>query len=205
MILYIVINPFLEWVLKMFQNICPKYPIILRILFIKKILKFYKKNNRKVFDILTKDLKIKQKYVKKCIHIFRYSDRKIKLFKDAKNYLCNNKFYLITDGNKLVQKHKVKILRIRPFFKRIYYTNEYGIKFNKPSLHCFNKIKKLENCKYSDMIYVGDNPFKDFFNCNKAGIKTVRVMRGMYKEVKLSKFYDAKIKIKNLSQLKKIT
>ena len=82
---------------------------------------------------------------------------------------------------------------IKPFFKRIYYTNEYGIKFNKPSLHCFNKIKKLENCNYSDMIYVGDNPFKDFFNCNKAGIKTVRVMRGMYKEIKLSKFYDAKI------------
>jgi len=109
----------------------------------KKILKFYKKNNRKVFDALTRDLKIEQKYVKKCIHIFRYSDRKIKLFQDAKKYLCNNKFYLITDGNKLVQKHKVKILRIKPFFKRIYYTNEYGIKFNKPSLHCFNKIREL--------------------------------------------------------------
>jgi putative hydrolase of the HAD superfamily len=55
------------------------------------------------------------------------------------------------------------------------------------------------------MIYIGDNPFKDFFNCNKVGIKTVRVMRGMYKEIKVSKFYDAKIKIKNLSELKKIT
>ena len=170
----------------------------------KKIFKFHKKNNRKVFDNLVIDLKIKRKYIKKCIYIFRYSNRKIKLFKDVKNYLYNNKkFYLITDGNKLVQKNKGKLLKIKPFFKKIYYTNEYAIKFNKPSLHCFNKIKKLENCDYSDMIYVGDNPFKDFFNCNKVGIKTIRVMRGVYKKILVSKPYDAKIKIKNISELKK--
>ena len=53
------------------------------------------------------------------------------------------------------------------------------------------------------MIYVGDNPFKDFFNCNKVGIKTIRVMRGVYKKIRVSKLYDAKIKINNISELKK--
>ena len=54
------------------------------------------------------------------------------------------------------------------------------------------------------MIYVGDNPFKDFVNLNKLGVKTVRIMRGPYKDVMSNDQYDAKYHIKNLLQVIKL-
>jgi putative hydrolase of the HAD superfamily len=112
--------------------------------------------------------------------------------------------YIVTDGNYLVQKKKIKYLGLNVYFKKIFYTNIYGIKYNKPSLYCFNKIKKLEKCDWSDLIYVGDNPNKDFINCNKKRIFTVRLMQGQYKSLKVKKSYEAKFKINNLLLLKKI-
>ena len=52
-------------------------------------------------------------------------------------------------------------------------------------------------------MYIGDNPKKDFLNCNKKRILTVRLMKGEFKDLRVSKQYDAKYKIKNLSMLKK--
>ena len=48
------------------------------------------------------------------------------------------------------------------------------------------------------------NPKKDFINCNKKKILTIRLMRGEYKNLNDSKSYDAKYKIRNLLMLKKI-
>ena len=42
-------------------------------------------------------------------------------------------------------------------------------------------------------------PIKDFVNLNKKGVITVRLMRGRFAKRKISKKYDAKYKINNLS------
>ena len=54
------------------------------------------------------------------------------------------------------------------------------------------------------MVYIGDNPIKDFVNCNKVGIKTIRIMKGEFKNY-INRFpCDAKYKIKQLKDLNKI-
>ena len=58
-----------------------------------------------------------------------------------------------------------------------------------------------EKCDPSNMIYIGDNPNKDFVNIKKLGIKTVRVLTGNYKNLKLSKKFEAEITIRNLNFL----
>lgn len=181
-----------------------------------------KYNKEKIFNILKKTYNnnlisntfnfflrknsIKNISIKKCIKAYRFGKNNIRLYSCAFNILNHfkSKCYLITDGNKLVQKYKIKILKIDKYFKKIFITNSYGIKYQKPSLHCFNIIKKIENCKYNEMIYVGDNPNKDFINCNKSGILTIRLMRGEFKSLVRPYPYDAKYKIKNLKEIKKV-
>jgi putative hydrolase of the HAD superfamily len=174
-----------------------------------RLLKILKENGRgKVFNIICSYYKFRKKnLVKNLINIYRSHKPLIKLKKEAikmLEYYSGYNKYIITDGNYLVQKKKVKYLRLSNYFKKIFYTNFYGVKYNKPSLFCFNKIKKLENCDWSDLVYVGDNPYKDFINCNKKKILTVRLMQGQYKNLKVKKIQDGKFKISNLLLLKKI-
>jgi putative hydrolase of the HAD superfamily len=173
-----------------------------------QLLRILKKNGRgKIFDILCFQLKLKKIFlVKKLVQVYRTHEPKISLNKDAikilKHYSEISK-YIITDGNYLVQKKKIRSLKVEKYFKKIYYTNYYGIKYNKPSLFCFNKIKKKEKVNWNELVYIGDNPKKDFFNCNKKKMLTIRLMKGEFKNLKVSKHYDAKYKIKKLSMLKK--
>ena len=63
------------------------------------------------------------------------------------------------------------------------------MRYQKPSLYCFRLIKKIENCGFKEIVYIGDNPIKSL-NCNKNGIKTIRVMRGELKNTKKKYPYD---------------
>ena len=167
---------------------------------------YYSKDIEYAFDFYLKEKKIKFPNSRKCISVYRYGKNNIKAYSDALSLLrlLKKKCYLVTDGNKRVQKYKIHNLDIKKFFKKIFITNVYGIKFQKPSLYCFKKIKKIENINFRDMVYIGDNPNKDFVNCNKAGMITVRLLKGEFKSVKKKYPYDAKIKINKLSEIKKI-
>lgn len=109
--------------------------------------------------------------------------------------------YLVTDGHKIVQQNKVAALGIAPLFKRVFITHRFGIRHAKPSTYCFEKIKKAENCEWRDMVYIGDNPAKDFVNLNKLGMKTIRVRTGVHRDVIAKPGYDANIHINTLAEL----
>ena len=168
------------------------------------------KNGRgRVFDTVFKKNKIyNQKLVNKCIYLYRLHSPKIKIHDDTKKLLeslSNFNKYIVTDGNKIVQKNKIKALKIEHYFKKIYITHNYGIKHSKPSLYCFNKI--LENEKIYDtnkLVYIGDNPNKDFVNLNKNGFQTVRILNGSYKNVRLQRHFEAQYQINELVEIKKI-
>jgi|LakMenE18May11ns_1017448.scaffolds.fasta_scaffold9681382_2 putative hydrolase of the HAD superfamily len=162
------------------------------------------KGREKIFDkFLMKFGIFNKKNLNLCIKLYRYNNFKL-FFKTSfkkifKKY--NKKIYLVTDGNWLVQKNKVRNLKINNFFKKIFYTGFYGPRYFKPSLMCFIKIKELEGCNWSDLLYIGDNPFKDFVLIKQKGIKTVRVLNGRYKNVKVDRKYDAEYSIKSINEL----
>ena len=170
--------------------------------FMKNALKKYGRG--RVFDELLKSKNLySKKYVRDCVSIYRLHKPNIKLSKEASEVLkiWQGNIYLVTDGNKLVQKNKVNALSLSKYFKKIFITHCYGLQYSKPSPHCFEIIKKLENCKWEDLIYVGDNPAKDFVTLNQNGATTIRVLTGEYCLVHASDTYDAKFKINNLSEL----
>ena len=159
----------------------------------------------KVFDIFLNEKKIfSKKIISSCIKKYRHHCPNISLYPGALQAISGfiGKKYLVTDGNKIVQQAKIKALNIEYLFEKTYLTNRYGVINAKPSLHCFKRILERERSNWSNLIYVGDNPTKDFINLNIMGSMTVRVMTGMHESVVCSPENDARIKIKNISDLK---
>lgn len=109
--------------------------------------------------------------------------------------------YLVTDGNKIVQQKKVQALCIAHYFKRIFITHRFGIQHAKPSTYCFELIKEAEQCNWRDMVYIGDNPAKDFINLNKLGVKTIRVLTGEHKDTIPKRDHDAQTSLMQLTEL----
>lgn len=172
----------------------------------KQLLQILKKNGRgKVFDIILKEYNLYSAgNLKKCIDAYRSHIPQIHLYPDAKR--CLTRFntypkYIVTDGHKWVQLNKLKALDLNKFVVKAYRTYQYGLKYSKPSTYCFELIQKKEKIKPSELIYIGDNPNKDFINLKKNGFKTVRILRGMFNELRLDKDHEADVNIVTLDEL----
>lgn len=158
-----------------------------------------------VFDYVLKKNNIFSKTeVKKCLMIYRKNYPDISLTDDAQD--CLKRFvhlpkYLVTDGNKIVQKIKINALGLNPYFKKIIRTHTYGKSKAKPATHIFHKIVEWENTNPWNLVYIGDNPYKDFINLKKENFKTIRILRGNFKRIKLSEEYEADVSINTLYEL----
>lgn len=174
----------------------------------------------KIFQGLKKQLKIKReqvfdrflmehgiqnkKLVKECLSIYRKHTPTIALFPEAKQ--CIERFkhlplYVVTDGNKLVQRRKFEALGLKRQIKRCFCTHAFGVKYAKPSSYCFQKISQVEKTPPECIVYIADNPTKDFVGLQAAGFKTIRVLTGQYRHLNASPKHDADITIKSLKQL----
>jgi putative hydrolase of the HAD superfamily len=142
--------------------------------------------------------------LKKCIAVYRSHNPKIKLYPEAENCLLELKEYrkyIVTDGNTMVQRKKINALGIKHLFVKTIPTYQYGLNFGKPSVLTFQKIMKLENCHADKLVYIGDNPNKDFVNIKKIGVRTVRVLTGVYKDLIKENEFESEFKFENLNDL----
>jgi putative hydrolase of the HAD superfamily len=157
-----------------------------------------------VFDrLLDSHGVLSPKLVKHCVKTYRYHRPDIQLISEANRVLglFTTRPYLVTDGHKQVQYNKIKALNIQPRFSQIYITHRYGVHNAKPSIHCFELIKRRENCAWTDMFYVGDNPEKDFVNLNPLGVHTIRVATGEHATDVAKLGFEAKYIINSLDEL----
>ncbi len=147
-----------------------------------------------------------KKNIKKCISIYRLHKPRIRLEKDVVDLLIElgktYKLYIVTDGNKIVQNNKIKSLDVEKYIKKAFITYRYGLKASKPSLKCFEIIKNIEKINWQELVYIGDNPNKDFVNLNKVDAITIRVLQGDYANIEVTNEYDAKFKIDKLTDLR---
>lgn len=95
--------------------------------------------------------------------------------------LKNIKLGIITDGYKESQKLKLNAVRAENYFDEIIITDELGSEYWKPHPKSFEIMKERFNVEFNEMIYIGDNPEKDFYISKIYPIKTVRIVRdGIY-------------------------
>jgi putative hydrolase of the HAD superfamily len=176
----------------------------------KRLVEIFEDSGRgSIFNILLREQGLEStSRVNACIKAYRHGKVEIELTPGVAALLRSlsksRNLYLVTDGNKMVQARKVEALNLRMYFRRIFITHRYGVDKAKPSLHCFEKIARLEGVELSDLVYVADDPHKDFVNLNRAGAKTVRVLTGRFKDMKASPEFDAQYKIAELTDISKI-
>jgi len=173
-----------------------------------EILKILKENGRgKIFDtfLQSKGL-MKKSYIDQCISTYHHHTPSINISNQNEKLLSDlqSNSYLVTDGNKVVQRKKIEALGVDKFFKKFFITYQYGIRYSKPSLFCFNKIINMEGIGWHDLVYIGDNPAKDFVSLNNVGAQTVRILTGEHKNKIATKDFDAKLTINNLNELRDI-
>lgn len=87
------------------------------------------------------------------------------------------KLGLITDGRESTQKLKIEALQIRDYLDEIIITDALGgAVFRKPNPVSYEIICKRFEITFSQALYVGDNPAKDFL-IGSRGLRTVRIIR----------------------------
>lgn len=163
------------------------------------------KDRNKVFDrFLEKHGKNSKTLVMRCLSIYRKHNPSILLYSEANRCLDRLKkypLYVVTDGNSLVQRKKFYALNLKERIKRCLCTYSFGKHYSKPSPYCFKRICQLEKVEPNQVVYVSDNPYKDFVGIKPLGFHTVRVLKGPYKNIHLDSAYEAEISINSLDEL----
>lgn len=173
----------------------------------------FNEDSKNVFNRVLNKLGIQYEidYIKELIKSYREHIPDIKLYDDAK-YIIETlhqkgiKLGMITDGYKVTQRNKLKVLDIDSYFEHIVVTDELGREFWKPHSKPYEIIKDKLKLDYENMVYVGDNVSKDFITANKLGMSTVFINReeGIYSAIKEDREYLANLELESLVDIEKI-
>ncbi|MNC01129.1 Phosphoglycolate phosphatase [compost metagenome] len=163
----------------------------------------------KVFDrVLEHHRLYSRSLVQKCLAVYRGHVPQIALSDDAVRcirFLEQKQIpvYIVTDGNKLVQMRKLKALGLysHSAIRNCYISRRFGIKNEKPSPYCFLQICTREKVEPSEVVYIGDNPNKDFVGIKPLGFRTVRILRGGFAQLTKPALYEAERTINSLDEL----
>jgi putative hydrolase of the HAD superfamily len=85
----------------------------------------------------------------------------------------------------ITQKNKVASLNIEDYFQKVYFTDYWGHEYWKPNTFVFEKIQNEFYEHANNLIYISDNPSKDFIAPNKLGWDSILINRdtGIYSKV----------------------
>jgi putative hydrolase of the HAD superfamily len=126
------------------------------------------------------------KLVDALVEVYRSHTPRLQLFPDARWILehfgtTTTKVGLITDGFGQTQRNKVQALGVEGRFAATIYTADLGPGQGKPSLTPFQNIAVMLGMQdeMHRLVYVADNPKKDFMAPNQLGWKTIRIQRGI--------------------------
>lgn len=175
-------NEFVEYGLKNAANVAETVYGIVNAN--EKIRSLYQESKGKVFDRLVNAETIKDKEIAVAGLVKAYRNC------EPKNLHCNPgvldllktlkkkgvRTGIITDGFADVQKSKIKALGIQEYIDEIVITDELGgVQCRKPNPIGFEKMLKMLDVKPQEMVYIGDNPNKDFAIKKYLPIITARV------------------------------
>ena len=139
--------------------------------------------------------------IRRLVSVYRHHEPRIALPAASRGVLerlRDRPLYLVTDGHKVVQANKVDALGIRGYFRHCYLTHRYGIAHRKPSPRVFRLIAARERCAPGDVVYVADDPSKDFRGIRPLGFRTIRVRTGWHADAVAPEAEDAEHAVRRL-------
>lgn len=118
--------------------------------------------------------------VEKLVTLYRSHPPRISLAPDAVRYFQCNRCRpraMITDGRRLTQRAKIEALGLTPHFEIVICTDAWGVGFQKPHTRAYETVEKWANGSTDLLVYVADNPIKDFVTPKRRGWTTVQIAR----------------------------
>jgi putative hydrolase of the HAD superfamily len=142
------------------------------------------------------------------VDIYRSHKPTIEFFQDVLPCLAELKnrgikLGIITDGYAISQRQKLLALNADKYFDEIILTDELGREYWKPHPKAFEIMSEKMDVLFQHMIYVGDNPAKDFYIREVYPVQTVRIMRSsaIYRETPYYKGVSELFRIDSLNDL----
>lgn len=133
-------------------------------------------NGKPAFDeVLGNNVSLK----KECLTIYRNHAPNIHFYDGVESLIKrlrekNIKIGVITDGRPEGQRAKIVALGLEKMVNEIIVTDELGgTQFRKPCDIAFRIMQKKLNTPFEEMVYVGDNPKKDFIAPHALGMKSI--------------------------------
>jgi putative hydrolase of the HAD superfamily len=162
-----------------------------------------------LFNDLLADLGLELAVLPEILKIYVNTDTKLELFPEAEHLLKDLKkkqlrLGLVTNGNAAIQRNKIRLLKIEQYFDTIVYARELGNGNEKPDPEVYRVTLETLHSKPEETLCIGDNPYTDFLGAKKLGIQTVRLLKGEFKDVKLSEEYEADSAVNSLEEFHKI-
>src|SRR6185436_10221893 len=136
-----------------------------------------------IFDDVLKQVEIRadQALISRLVDAYRRHTPKVALLEDVKRFVVESKqhlrFAIISDGPELAQRKKVEALRLADWADPILLTDCYGKECWKPSTFAFERVMQHIGEKPEKLVYIADNPGKDFVPAKRVGWRTVRIRR----------------------------
>jgi putative hydrolase of the HAD superfamily len=122
------------------------------------------------------------------LEAYRNHEPQLTLFEDAawalSHFAGKARLGMITDGTHHMQARKVTALGIAPRFQEIVYTHALGGRaFSKPHPESYERVERALGAGAERLVYVGDNPAKDFVVPNARGWTSVMVERPGHRRI----------------------
>lgn len=155
----------------------------------EKLVKLYQQDIKNVYNRLlsSENISYSDEDIKMLVDIYRDNKpESLKPYSGVEDMLevLKRQGYLlgiITDGREKQQNAKLNALNIRRYFDEIIISDSLGgEEFRKPDERAFLLIAQRLGVNPSEMVYVGDNPNKDFAISAKLPIKTIQLKKGIY-------------------------
>lgn len=148
------------------------------------LMELFQTSPKNVFDRLLDKLQVPHTKddILELVEAYRKHEPDIKFYDDVLTCLeqlkeKGIKTGIITDGYTSTQRNKLKVLNAHRYFEYIIVTDELGRDYWKPNPRVFEIMRYSMGVGFDEMVYVGDNPEKDFYISSIYPIKTVRIAR----------------------------
>lgn len=143
----------------------------------EKLWEYFEDNKLAIDELLEEIGKTDKK--EQVLAIYRSVKPEIHLYEDAKTVLTKLRKKgiwtgIITDGRPEGQRNKIEALGLEDFVDDIIITDELGgVQFRKPCDIAFRILQNRWRLPASEIIYVADNPAKDFQAPQQLGMRSV--------------------------------
>ncbi len=145
-----------------------------------------------IFDevLLSRGMSPDRELIDELVAVYRTHRPRLKLLPDAVELLpflkkSGGRLALISDGPAVSQRAKLGAVGLEACFDSMVLTGDYGETFRKPGRPAFEWVQHFLNADPGEMVYIADNPLKDFMAPVELGWGAVRVRRpkGIYSHI----------------------